>query len=70
MDIIIVPGLRNHFPDLKVLAFSVKDVKVEKRKDELEESKKLVFDEVKKRYSLEKSRMFQFSEPSVIFSGR
>jgi len=49
----IVPDLRNRYPDLKVLAFSVKDVKVTKRKDELEEFKKLVFDEVRKRYSLE-----------------
>jgi len=49
----IVPDLRNRFPDLKVLAFSVKDVKVTKRKDELEEFKKLVFDEVRRRYSLE-----------------
>lgn len=53
MEIMIVPDLRNRFPDLKVLAFSVKDVKVTKRKDELEEFKKLVFDEVRKRYSLE-----------------
>ena len=53
MEIMIVPDLRNRFPDLKVLAFSVKDVKVAKRKDELEEFKKLVFDEVRKRYSLE-----------------
>jgi DNA/RNA-binding domain of Phe-tRNA-synthetase-like protein len=49
----IAPDLRNRFPDLMVLAFSVKDVKVTKRKDELEEFKKLVFDEVRKRYSLE-----------------
>jgi len=49
----IAQDLRNRFPDLKVLAFSVKDVKVTKRKDELEEFKKLVFDEVRKRYSLE-----------------
>jgi DNA/RNA-binding domain of Phe-tRNA-synthetase-like protein len=49
----IVSDLENHFPDLKVLAFSVKDVKVAKRKDELEEFKKLVFDEVRKKYSLE-----------------
>jgi DNA/RNA-binding domain of Phe-tRNA-synthetase-like protein len=49
----IVSDLRNRFPNLKVLAFSVKDVKVTKRKDELEEFKKLVFDEVRKRYSLE-----------------
>jgi DNA/RNA-binding domain of Phe-tRNA-synthetase-like protein len=53
LEIMIVPDLRNRFPDLKVLAFSVKDVKVAKRKDELEEFKKLVFDEVRKRYSLE-----------------
>ena len=53
MEIMIVPDLRNRYPDLKVLAFSVKDVKVTKRKDELEEFKKLVFDEVRKRYSLE-----------------
>jgi DNA/RNA-binding domain of Phe-tRNA-synthetase-like protein len=49
----IVSDLRNRFPNLKVLAFSAKDVKVTKRKDELEEFKKLVFDEVRKRYSLE-----------------
>jgi DNA/RNA-binding domain of Phe-tRNA-synthetase-like protein len=49
----VVPDLRNRFPNLKVLAFSVKDVKVTKRKDELEEFKQLVFDEVRKRYSLE-----------------
>jgi DNA/RNA-binding domain of Phe-tRNA-synthetase-like protein len=49
----IVSDLRNRFPNLKVLAFLVKDVKVTKRKDELEEFKKLVFDEVRKRYSLE-----------------
>lgn len=53
MEIMIVSDLRNRFPNLKVLAFSVKDVKVTKRKDELEEFKKLVFDEVRKRYSLE-----------------
>lgn len=53
MEIMIAQDLRNRFPDLKVLAFSVKDVKVTKRKDELEEFKKLVFDEVRKRYSLE-----------------
>jgi len=53
LDIMIVSDLRNRFPNLKVLAFSVKDVKVTKRKDELEEFKKLVFDEVRKRYSLE-----------------
>jgi len=53
LEIMIVPDLRNRFPDLKVLAFSVKDVKVVKRKDELEEFKKLVFDDVRKRYSLE-----------------
>jgi DNA/RNA-binding domain of Phe-tRNA-synthetase-like protein len=53
LDITITPDLTNRFPDLKVLAFSVKDVKVAKRKDELEEFKKLVFDEIRKRYSLE-----------------
>ena len=53
MEIMIAQDLRNRFPDLKVLAFSVKDVKVTKRKDELEEFKKLVFDEVRRRYSLE-----------------
>lgn len=53
MEIMIAPDLRNRFPNLKVLAFSVKDVKVTKRNDELEEFKKLVFDEVRKRYSLE-----------------
>jgi len=49
----IAPDLRNRFPDLKVLAFSVKDMKVTNRKDELEEFKKQVFDEVRRRYSLE-----------------
>lgn len=53
MEITIAPDVRNRFPDLKVLAFSVKGVEVVKRKDELEEFKKLVFDEVRKRYSLE-----------------
>jgi DNA/RNA-binding domain of Phe-tRNA-synthetase-like protein len=53
LEIMTAPDLRNRFPDLKVLAFSVKDLKVAKVKDELEEFKKLVFDEVRKRYSLE-----------------
>jgi DNA/RNA-binding domain of Phe-tRNA-synthetase-like protein len=53
LEITIASDLRNRFPDLNVLAFSVKDVRVTKRKDELEEFKKQVFDEVRKRYSIE-----------------
>jgi DNA/RNA-binding domain of Phe-tRNA-synthetase-like protein len=53
LEIIIAPDLRKRFSDLKVLAFSVKNVKITNRKDELEEFKKQVFDEVKKKYSLE-----------------
>jgi len=45
--------LKDRFPDLKLLIFSMKDVKVTKRNDELEEFKKLTFSEVRHRYSLE-----------------
>ncbi len=53
MDITMGQDLKSRFPDLKLLIFSVKDVKVMKRDDELEEFKKLIFSEVKQRYSLE-----------------
>jgi DNA/RNA-binding domain of Phe-tRNA-synthetase-like protein len=53
LDLTIVPDLKNQFPDLKVLAFSVKGVKVARRRGELEEFKKLVIKEVEKRYNLE-----------------
>jgi DNA/RNA-binding domain of Phe-tRNA-synthetase-like protein len=53
LDIMISQDLERFFPDLKVLVFSVKDVRVVRRNDELEEFKESVFRDVKQRYSLE-----------------
>jgi len=53
LEFLIAQDVRNRFPDLRVLAFSTKGMTVTKRNDELEEFKKLAYDEVKKRYNIE-----------------
>jgi len=47
------PDLKKRFPDLRILTFSVKDVKISQRNNELEKLKKTILKEVRERYNLE-----------------
>lgn len=53
MDITIRSDLKNGFPDLRVLTFSLKNVEVRKRIDDLEKFKREILRDVKGKYSLE-----------------
>ncbi len=45
--------LNDRFPDLKVLTFSIKDLKIKKRDDDLEKFKETISEDVKEKYNLE-----------------
>jgi DNA/RNA-binding domain of Phe-tRNA-synthetase-like protein len=45
--------LKNHFPDLTVLSFSVRNVEITKKDDKIERFKEEIFKEIREKYSLE-----------------